>query len=130
MHPTEARAATDLNTREDLGKMSDRYLTDQQQLLADLARQGSENRKETTVVVSPGTGTRVWPVKIKALVFRNVYSVRAVVIGDAGSIPAEMGELIEATNLAESYLSEGTLSVGTFAIMFRAGQKNVFYAVP
>ncbi len=110
--------------------MDRRHTTDQQELLADLARQGAANRKETALVVSPGTGARPWPMKIKNHVSRNVYSVRAVIIGDAGSIPVEMGEQIEATNLAESYLSEGTLSVGTYAIMFRSGQKNVFYAVP
>jgi len=109
--------------------MDSRHVTDQQQVLADLARQGATNRKETAVVVSPGLSATPWPVKIKSHVSRNVYSVRAVIIGDTGSIPIEMGEQIEATNLAESYLSEGTLSTGTFAIMFRSGQKNVFYAV-
>jgi len=110
--------------------MENRHITDQQQLLADLARQGATNRKETALLVSPGLSATPRPVKIKSHVSRNVYKVRAVVIGDTGSIPVEMGEQTEATNLAESYLSEGTLSAGTFAIMFRSGQKNVFSAVP
>ena len=110
--------------------MDRRHITDQQELLADLARQGSANRKETALVVCPGGSAPAWPVKIKSHLSRNVYSVRAVIIGDTGSIPVEMGQQTEATNLAESYLSEGTLSVGTYAIMFRSGQKNVFYAVP
>jgi len=110
--------------------MDKRHIIDQQQVLSRLAREGSDNRQETAVVVSPGTGAAAWPVMVKAHVTRNVYSVRSVVIGDAGSVPAEMGEPTEATNLAESFLSEGTLSVGTYATMFRTGQKNVFYAVP
>jgi len=110
--------------------MDKRHITDEQQLLADLARQGTANRKETGVVVSPGTRVTPWPVKIKSHVSYNVYTVRAVIIGDTGSTPVEMGEQLEATNLAESYLSQGTLAVGTFAVMFRSGRKNVFYAVP
>jgi len=110
--------------------MEKRHITDEQQVLASLAREASDNRKETTAMVSAGVGVLTWPVRIKAHVTHNVYSVRPVVIGDAGSVPNEMGQSAEATNLAESFLSEGTLSVGTYAVMFRTSQKNVFYAKP
>jgi hypothetical protein len=49
-----------------------------------------------------------------------VYLVRAVVIGEQG----------EAVNLAESFLNEGTLPAGKYAMMVRVGEKNVFYAKP
>ena len=110
--------------------MEHRHITDEQQVLASLACEGSDNRKETTVIVSAGTGVPAWPVKIKAHVTRNVYSVRPVVLGEAGSVPTEMGESIEATNLAESFLSDGTLAAGTYAIISRTGRKNVFYGKP
>jgi hypothetical protein len=110
--------------------MSERHVTDQTQLLADLARAGSENRRETSVVISPGAGVTAWAVKVKSHIAYNVYQVRAVLIGAAGTMPAEMGELMEATNLAESFLSQGTLAAGTCAVMCRVGDKNVFYATP
>jgi len=37
---------------------------------------------------------------------------------------------MQAVNLAESFLDEGTLQVETFAMMSRVGDKNVFYAKP
>lgn len=110
--------------------MDNRHITDEQQVLASLARDASGNRRETTAMVSAGIGVLTWPVRIKAHVTHNVYSVQPVVIGDAGSVPVEMSEPTEATNLAESFLSEGALSVGTYAIVFRTGRKNVFHAVP
>jgi hypothetical protein len=110
--------------------MSDRYITDRQQLLTSLARRGSENRKETSFVVSPEAAVRPWPVKVKSHIERNVYNVRAVVVGETGVVPCEIGSETEATNMAESFLTDGTLSVGTHAIMFRIGEKNIFYAVP
>lgn len=110
--------------------MSDRYITDRQQLLTSLARQGSENRKETSFVVSPEAAVRPWLIKVKSHIERNVYSVRAVVVGETGTVPSEIGAEVEATNMAESFLADGTLSAGAYAIMFRAGEKNVFYSVP
>ena len=110
--------------------MENRHITDEQQVLSSLAREGSDSRRETTAMVSAGLGVLTWPVRIKAHVTHNVYSVRPVVIGDAGAVPVEMGESTEATNLAESFLSEGALAVGTYAIVFRTGRKNVFHAVP
>lgn len=110
--------------------MSDRYITDEQQLLADMAREGSANRQENSAVVSPGARVAAWAVKVTSHEAYNVYKVRAVVIGDLGSIPVEIGEPMEATNLAESFLSEGTLSAGTYALLCRVGDRNVFYATP
>ena len=110
--------------------MNSRYVTDREQLLTSLARQGSENRKETSFVVSPEAAVRPWPIKVKSHVNRNVYRVRAVVVGEAGTVPSEIGAEMDATNMAESFLAAGTLSAGTYAILFRAGDRNVFYAIP
>jgi len=110
--------------------MNDRNITDQQQLLAELARTGSENRQESTVVISPGARTVGWAITVKSHVQYNVYSIRAVVIGVPGSVPVEVGEELDAVNLAESFLNQGTLSAGHYAVMCRIGETNVFYAVP
>ena len=110
--------------------MTDRHITDRQHLLADMAREGAANRQETSLVVSSGDRTTAWAVKIKTHVDYNVYEVRRVVIEDVGVSPTEFGEEVEATNLAESFLSQGTLSAGTYAVMCRVGEKHVFYATP
>ena len=110
--------------------MENRHLTDQQQLLAELARAGSEAKRETSTVVSPGARIPARAVKVKNLVAYNVYAVRAIVLNDPGELPLEIGEQFEAVNLAESFLSEGTLASGTYALTARVGEKNVFYAVP
>ncbi len=110
--------------------MESRYTTDQQQVLADMARGDSAHRRETSSLVAPGAGVSAWAVTVKSLIHRNVYSVCAVVIGDAGAPPDEIGDPVEATNLAESYQYQGTLPPGTYAIMFRLGEQNVLYVQP
>lgn len=110
--------------------MENRYMTDQQQTLADLAHDGSQSRRETSAIVSPGGGVSVWAVKVKSHVQDNVYMVRAVTIEETGLAPTEFGEQMEAVNLAESFQSPGAVSPGTHAILCRLGEKNVFYAVP
>lgn len=110
--------------------MENRYTTDQQQVLVDLARDGSQNRRETSTIVSPGGDASIWAITIKSHVQDNVYMVRAVMIEATGFTPTEFGAQMEATNLAESFQSPGTVSPGTHAIMCRLGENNVFYAVP
>lgn len=110
--------------------MDSRNTTDQQQLLAEMARTGSENRREASVVISPGARVTGWAIKVKSHVAYNVYNVRAIVVGDPGSTPFEIGEQMEAVNLAESFLDEGTVPAGKCAIMCRVGGANVFYAAP
>ena len=100
------------------------------QTLERLARQGSEQAQEVSVVTSPGARAAAWAVMVKSVYSYNAYNVVAVVIGAAGSAPVEIGSQIQAVNLAESYLQQGTLTAGTLAIMFRVGDQNVFYAKP
>ena len=105
-------------------------IVDGQQILERLARKGSEQIQEVSVVTSPGARTAGWAVKVKSNSSYNFYNVIAVVIGDAGSIPVEIGGQTQAVNLAESFQQQGTLSAGTYAVMFRVGDKNVFYVKP
>jgi hypothetical protein len=105
-------------------------IVDGQQILERLARKGSEQIQEVSVVTSPGARTAAWAIKVKSNSSYNVYNVIAVVIGDAGSIPVEIGQQTLAVNLAESFQQQGTLSAGTYAVMFRVGDKNVFHVKP
>jgi len=103
-------------------------IADTQQLLNRLARRGSEQRREVSTVTSPGAKTAAWAVKVKSLSSYNVYNVCVVVVGDAGTLPVEIGDQMQATNLAESFMQQGQLSAGTYAVMSRVGDRNVFYA--
>jgi len=91
---------------------------------------GMVNSGEVSVVTSPGARAAAWAVKVKNNASYNVYNVIAVVIGDAGTIPSEIGKQMQAVNLAESFLQQGTLPAGAYAVMSRVGDKNVFYATP
>ena len=110
--------------------VSGENIVDGQQILERLARQGSEQIQEISVVTSPGARTAAWAVKVKSNSSYNFYNVVAVVIGDAGSIPVEIGQQTLAVNLAESFQQQGTLAAGTYAVMFRVGDKNVFHVKP
>ena len=110
--------------------VSGENIVDGQQILERLARQGSEQIQEISVVTSPGARTAAWAVKVKSKSSYNFYNVVAVVIGDAGSIPVEIGQQTLAVNLAESFQQQGTLSAGTYAVMSRVGDKNVFHVKP
>lgn len=101
-----------------------------QQILDRLCREGSQGASEIAVVTSPGAKTAAWTIKVKSHSSYNVYNVITVVIGDAGSEPSEIGQQMQAVNLAESFTQQGTLPADTYAIMVRVGGKNVFYAEP
>jgi hypothetical protein len=110
--------------------MTERHVTDQQQILAAMARDAAENRRAMSLPVSPGDHIGAWAVKVKSHVEYNVYKVRRVATSEAGAAPDEFGEQFEAFNLAESFTSAGTLAAGTYTIMIASGRKNVFYATP
>ena len=105
-------------------------ITDSRQLLERLARSGDGQKIEQSTIAGVGGGSVVWPVRVKSHISYNVYMVRAVVIGEAGTEPVEIGEQVEAVNLGESFMDEGTVAAGTCAAMHRVGERNVFYAVP
>jgi len=99
-----------------------------QQAIERLARKSSEQTVETSTVASPGARATAWAVKVKSNSTYNIYNVRAVEIGQPGSLPTEIGSEMQATNLAESFLQTGQLPAGTYVAMSRVGKKNVFYA--
>jgi hypothetical protein len=105
-------------------------ITEEQQVLGRLSREGFQRVAEVAVVISPGARTAAWAVKVKSLSSYNVYNVIAVVIHDPGAVPSEIGQQTQAVNMAESFAQQGTLAAGTYAVMSRVGDKNVFYAKP
>ena len=105
-------------------------ITESEQVLGRLSREGIQGVAEIAMVTSPEARTAAWAVKVKSLSSYNVYNVIAVVIHEPGAIPSEIGQQIQAVNLAESFTQQGTLAVGTYAVMSRVGDKNVFYAKP
>ena len=102
--------------------------TNNQQMLGRLSREGSQGTNEIAIVTSPGARTAEWAIKVKSNSSYNIYNVIAVVIGEPGSQPSEIGQQMQAVNLAESFTQQGTLPADTYAVMFRVGDKNVFYA--
>ncbi len=102
--------------------------TNTQQTLEQLSRAPSQRTSETTIVTSPGAGAVAWAVKVKSNYSYNFYNVIAVVVGNPGTGPYEIGQQMHAANLAEPYDQQGTLAAGTYVVMFRVGNKNVFYA--
>ena len=103
-------------------------ITDNQQALGRLCREGSQAAAEIAIVTSPGDRTAAWAVKVKSNSSYNIYDVVTVVVGAAGSVPTEIGQQMQAVNLAESFTQQGTLPADTYAVMFRVGDKNVFRA--
>jgi hypothetical protein len=102
--------------------------TNTQQTLEQLSREPSQRTSETAIVTSPGSGMVAWAVKVKSNYSYNFYNVIAVVIGSSGTEPYEIGQERQAANLAEPFDQQGTLAAGTYVLMFRVGNRNVFYA--
>lgn len=103
-------------------------ITNRQQELDRLCREPSVRLKENTILSSPGTGTQTYAVRIQSRSSYNVYNVVNVTFGEPGSEPAVMGMDVQAINLAEPFDQQGTLSAGTYVIIFRLRNKYVFYA--
>lgn len=112
---------TDLNNEIDL-----------QEKLERLARgRGQGANGEQSLVKSPGAMVPAWAVKVMGVVEYNVYNVRQVRILAAGIPPVTMGDSdFPAVNLAESFTATGTVAAGTYAVMWRVGDKYVFYVIP
>ena len=85
---------------------------------------------EIATVASPGARAAAWAVKVKSLDSYNVYNVAVVVLGVPGALPGEIGQQAKAVNLAEPFMQQGTLPAGTYAIMFRFCDKNIFHVKP
>ncbi|KPL20745.1 MAG: hypothetical protein AMJ75_11290 [Phycisphaerae bacterium SM1_79] len=99
-----------------------------QQVLEQLSRAPSQRTSETAVVTSPGAGAIAWAAKVKSNYSYNFYNVVTVVVSSPGTEPYEIGQQTQAANLAEPFDQQGTLAAGTYVVMFRVGNKNIFYA--
>jgi len=108
--------------------MTGENMLENEQTLKRFIRQSSGREHEISVVTSPGARASAWAVKVKSLFSYNVYNVCCVVIGQPGSLPVEIGQQMKAVNLAESFMQTGQLPAGTYAVMFKVGEKYVFYA--
>ena len=103
---------------------------DNQQILQRLARFAGPQIQEVSVVTSPGTAPATWAIKIKSNFSYNFYKVKVVEIAQVGIEPVETGDELKAVNLAESFLSPGSLSAGTYAVMSKVNENYIFYAKP
>ena len=105
---------------------------DLQEKLERLSRlEGQGLKDEPALIRAPGAMVPAWTIKVISNVEYNVYNVRQVSIAAAGVPPIVIsGSDTQAVNLAESFTAAGSVSEGTYAIMWRAGDKNVFYVKP
>jgi len=83
---------------------------------------------EVARVIGAGGGTIAFAAKVKSNYECNVYKVRIVEILAEGQTPAELGSELKAFNLAEPFNQQGQLPQGTYIVMLKVGDKNVFYA--
>jgi len=105
---------------------------DLQERLERLSRgEGRGLKDEQALVRASGAMVPAWAIKVVSNVEYNVYNVHQVSIADPGVPPTSIGgSETQAVNLAESFTSGGSVSEGTYAVMWRAGDKNVFYVKP
>jgi hypothetical protein len=104
-------------------------IINRQQELDRLSRE-PERLKESTIISSPGANTSAWLARIQENVSYNIYDVINVVLGEAGSEPVAMGLETQAINIAEPFDEQGTLPGDIYVIIFRLGNKYIFYAKP
>ena len=107
---------------------TDSELIAKQETLERLSRWGDDRINEVSIVASTGARVSAWAVKVKSLSEYNIYNVRTVEISSPGWEPTEIGQETQAFNLAEAFDQSGQLSIGTYVVMFRVGEHNVFYA--
>ena len=105
---------------------------DYQEQISRLSRRETQGIKnEGALVTATGTAPPAWAVKIISLSSYNVYNVKQVSIESPGMPPVVIsGSETQTTNLAESFISSGQLSPGTYAVMWRTGSNNVIYVEP
>ena len=105
---------------------------DVQEQLSRLARQSDQAiTEERSLVTATGTAPAAWTIEVVSLREYNVYNVEQVQITMVGSDPAPVGgSATTAFNLAEAFNSDGNVSAGTYAVMWRVGGVNVFYVEP
>lgn len=100
------------------------------QVLDRLQRSNSHVSGEPYQVSAVGDEVAAWPAKLIAHKEFNTYKVSPVEIIAPGVNPVQRGSEITAFNLAESFIGTGSLTAGSYVVVFRVGSKNVFYLEP
>ena len=105
---------------------------DLQEQLSRLGRLDSRGIKdELDLVTATGTIPPAWVIRVVSLDSYNYYNVKLVEITAPGNPPSSITENIKAYNVAESFdTGSGSVSAGTYAVMWRAGNCNVFHVAP
>ena len=105
---------------------------DLQEQLSRLGRlDGRAMKDELDLVTATGTMPPAWVIRVVSLDSYNYYNVQLVEITAPGNPPSSITDNIKAYNVAESFdTGSGSVSVGTYAVMWRAGNCNVFHVVP
>ncbi|HUW19453.1 MAG TPA: hypothetical protein VMW16_09135 [Sedimentisphaerales bacterium] len=86
-----------------------------------------EQMQEVQGVVSPGARVQTFSCKVKSLVSYNVYKVRMVTVGPAGTVPVEIGAEMEAVDVTDDFVNPaGDVPIGSIVIVSRAGSTYVF----
>ena len=86
---------------------------------------------ERALVRAPGAVPPAWTIQIVSNAEYNIYNVHQVRIVNPGAAPVLLsGSATQAVNLAESFTAAGSLPADTYAVMWRVGNKNVFYVAP
>jgi len=100
-----------------------------QERLSRLARAQQQGRQEeSALVAASGAAPPAWLIEVVDNVEYNLYEVQQVRIITTGLEPLAVGgSTTQAFNVAESFTSAGTISAGTYAVMWRVGERNVFY---
>ena len=100
--------------------------------LARLARQSqTPTTAEHARVTTAGAIPPAWAIQVVSHESYNQYKVCQVRLQTPGTTPVPTSTTdILATNIAESFTTNGSLAVGTYAVMWRIGDVYVFYAHP
>jgi hypothetical protein len=102
-----------------------------QEQFSRLARTAAvPERGEAARVTATGAAPPAWVIKIESLAAYNVYNVQPVSLGLPGSPPAPITSGMTAVNIAEPFTSGGSVPAGTYAILWRVGDQNIFYVKP
>lgn len=112
--------------------MADARNIDLDEQLARLARQESRGQQsERNLVLASGSAVPAFAIRLVSLSKKNVYNVEQISLAGVGVSPSALaGTATQATNLAEPFNSDGTLSAGAYAVMWRVAGGNVFYVQP
>lgn len=105
---------------------------DLQEQLSRLYRGNTDRIKsEHSLVSATGAAPAAWTIKILGLNSYNLYDIQQVQITTIGVTPSTVGGSdTTAFNLAEPFNAPGSVAAGTYAVMWRVGNKNVFYVKP